>query len=124
VFLLKSPLIDANGDLVMKNGEIQMVDGDEELAQSVESILKTRQCEFFMDTEFGLSRDNLLGKQADQDAAHDDIVEAVAQEERVATVDNISFLDDRSARTRSISLSMTKADAGETVSLDNVGVES
>ncbi|EST12039.1 DUF2634 domain-containing protein [Sporolactobacillus laevolacticus] len=120
---MKAPLI-IDGDLVMKNGEIQMVEGDEELAQSVESILKTRQGEFFMDTEFGLNRDNLLGKQADQDGAHDDIVEAIAQEERIATMDNISFADDRSTRSRSISLSMTKADDGETISLEDVAVES
>jgi phage baseplate assembly protein W len=121
---MKAPLIDSNGDLVMKNGEIQMIEGDQELAQSVESILKTRQGEFFMNTEFGLNRNNLLGKQADQDAAHDDIVEAIAQEERIATVDDIAFADDRSSRSRTVSLSMTKADDGETISLENVDVES
>jgi phage baseplate assembly protein W len=122
---MKAPLIDSNGDLVMKNGEIQMIEGDQELAQSVESILKTRQGEFFMDTEFGLNRDNLLGKQADQDAAHDNIVEAVAQESRIATVDEITFSDDHSTRSRTVSLSMTKADDdGETIELNNVDVES
>lgn len=121
---MKAPLIDSNGDLVMKNGEIQMVEGDKELAQSVESILKTRQGEFFMDTEFGLNRDNLLGKQADQDAAHDDIVEAVAQESRIATVEEITFADDRSSRSRTVSLSMTKADDGKTVELNDVDVGS
>ncbi|MCO7127824.1 DUF2634 domain-containing protein [Sporolactobacillus shoreicorticis] len=121
---MKSPLIDENGDLVMKNGEIVMVEGDEELAQSVESILKTRQGEFFMNTEFGLNRDNLLGKQANQDDAHDDIVEAIAQEERIATVDQITFNDDPVARSRSVSLTMTKADDGETVSIEDVDVES
>lgn len=121
---MKAPMIDANGDLVMQNGEIQMVEDGEELAQSVESILKTRQGEFFMDTEFGLNCDNLLGKQADQDAAHDDIVEAVAQEERIATVDSITFTDDRNDRTRTVSLTMTKADDGQTVSIENVDVES
>lgn len=120
---MKAPLI-VDGDLVMQNGEIVMVDSDAELAQSVESILKTRQGEFFMDTEFGLNRDNLLGKQADQDAAHDDVVEAVAQEPRIATVDTITFTDDRTARTRTVSLSMTKADDGETISIENVDVES
>jgi phage baseplate assembly protein W len=121
---MKAPLI-VDGDLVMKNGEIVMIDGDQELAQSVESILKTRQGEFFMDTEFGFNRDNLLGKQADQDAAHDDIVEAIAQEERVATVDEITFTDDRSSRSRAVSLSMTKADDdGETIELNDVDVES
>lgn len=120
---MKSPKIDENGDLVLENGEIVMIDGDEELAQSVESILKTRQGELFMDEDFGLNRDNLLGKQADQDAAHDDIVEAISQETRIASADEIVFNDNRSSRTRTVSVTMTKADQTGTISLNDVGIE-
>ncbi|WP_100488548.1 DUF2634 domain-containing protein [Sporolactobacillus pectinivorans] len=121
---MKAPLIDQNGDLVFQNGDMVMVDGDQELVQSVESILKTVKGELFMDEDFGLSHDNLVGKQADKDATHDDIVEAISQESRISSVEEIDFNDDRSKRTRSISLSMTKADQTGEISLNDVGIES
>jgi phage baseplate assembly protein W len=107
-----SPKI-VDGDIVIENGDIVMVEGDEELAQSIQSILQTRKGEFFLEPDHGLSFDNILGKQANQYEARDDIVEAVSQEPRVASVADVVFVDDRKARKRSVGLTIQKEDGTE-----------
>ena len=117
-----SPKI-VDGDLMIdENGDIVMVEGDEELAQSVRMILETRKGEFFLEPDHGLVFDNLLGKEADLAKAHEDIVEAVLQEERIASVEDVIFTDNQQERTRSVSLKMQKTDGG-TLSLEGVNVQ-
>lgn len=106
-----------NGDLVIENGELVMIDGDEELVQSVQAILGTRKGEFFLDSTHGLSHDNVTGKPANQDLARDDIIEALMQEERVASIPSVVFDDDKAKRKRSVSLSIEKTN-GTQLSLD------
>jgi len=107
-----SPKI-VDGDIVIENGNVVMVEDDEDLAQSVEMVLGTRKGEFFLDPDHGLSFDNLLGKQADEFEARDDIIEAISQEDRVSAVTDISFIDDRSARKRSVKVTVQKQDGTE-----------
>jgi len=117
-----SPKI-VDGDLVVdENGDIVMVEDDEELAQSVRMVLQTRKGEFFLEPDHGLVFDNLLGKEADLAKAHEDIVEAVLQEERIASVEDVIFTDNPQDRTRSVSLEMRKTDGG-TLSLEGVNVQ-
>lgn len=99
-----------NGDLVIENGDLIFVEEDEELAQSVESVLQTDKGEFFLEEEHGLVRDNLVGKQANQDEARDDIIEAVSQESRVESIADIVFVDDKKTRKRSVRLTIQKVD--------------
>lgn len=114
--MTKAPKL-VNGDLVIENNELVMIDGDEELVQSVQAILGTRKGEFFLDSEHGLSHENILGKPASQELARDDIIEALMQEERVASVPSISFEDDKSKRKRNVNLSIEKTD-GTQLSID------
>lgn len=99
-----------------------MLDGDEELAQSVRVLLQTQQEEYFLDEDHGLSRENLQGKEANQDAAADDIIEAVAQEERIESVEDIVFEDNRKNRNRTVSLTLQKTD-GETLMVEEVELD-
>lgn len=99
------------GDLVIENGELVMIEGDEELVQSVLSVLQTRKGEFFLVEEHGVFLDNLLGKEANQEEARDDIIEAISQDERIASVEDVTFADDRKDRIRSVSLKLRKADS-------------
>lgn len=116
-----SPKI-VDGDLIIDdNGDFVMVEDDEELAQSVTMVLQTRKEEFFLDLDHGLVFDNLVGKEASQDEAYEDILEAVSQEERIASVDAVSFDDDRKQRKRSVSLTLQKEN-GETLMLEGVGL--
>lgn len=114
-----SPKI-VDGDLVIDgNGDIVMVEGDEELAQAMEMTLQTRKGEFFLELEHGLVFDNLLGKEVNQEQARDDIIEVVSQEDRIASVKEVSFVDDWKNRTRLVSLKLQK-DNGETLSIEGV----
>lgn len=99
-----------NGDFVMQNGTFATLSGDEELAQSVENTLATAKGEWFLDEEHGLERDALLGKGFNEGEATDAIIEAVTQDERVESVENIVFSFDRQTRTLKVNLSIRKAD--------------
>lgn len=116
-----SPKI-ANGDLVIENNDFVMAEDDEELIQSVQMVVQTSKGEFFLEPDHGLTRDNVLGKEANQDDAHDDIVEVISQEERIASVDEIVFNDDRKSRVRSISLTLQK-ETGEAISIEEVELD-
>lgn len=111
-----------NGDLVIDNNDFVMLDGDEELSQSVRLLLQTQKEEFFLDEDHGLSRDNIQGKEADQDAAADDIIEAVSQEYRIESVEDIVFEDDRKNRSRTVTLTLQKED-GETLTVEEVELD-
>lgn len=115
-----SPKI-VDGDIVIDNGDIVMVEDDEELAQSIQSILQTRKGEFFLEPDHGLSFDNLLGKQANQHEARDDIIEAVSQEPRVAAVTDVVISDDRKIRKRSVIVTIQKED-GTQVEVGDVNI--
>ncbi|QSX19986.1 DUF2634 domain-containing protein [Priestia megaterium] len=105
------------GDLVVENGNLIMISGDEELIQSVQSILRTRKGEFFLDPEYGLSYDNLLGKGASEAEIRDDIIEALSKDDRIGAVTNISFI--KEGRTLKISLTIQKQDETE-LTIDEV----
>ena len=118
---MNSPKI-INGDLVIKSNDFVMTTDDEDIIQSVQAVLQTRKEEFFLDLEHGLVRDNIIGKQASQDDARDDVIEAVSQDERIESVEEIIFTDDRQKRTRTISLTLQKTD-GETVQMEGVELD-
>ncbi|WP_051291496.1 DUF2634 domain-containing protein [Fictibacillus gelatini] len=116
-----SPKI-VDGDIVIENGDIAMIEGDEELAQSVRMLLQTRKGEFFLEEDHGLVFDHILGKDFNLDEARDDIIEAISQEDRIASVEEIAFNDDLQSRTRTISLTLKKDD-GETLSVEGVEID-
>ena len=111
-----------NGDINFKDGELEMIEGDEELAQAVEMILKTSLGEFGLDEFLGVERENLLGKNLDEEEAQYDIIEAISQEERIATVEDIEFQFDRKARSIRIKLKLIKEEDGQELVLGGVDV--
>ncbi|UVW20623.1 DUF2634 domain-containing protein [Bacillus subtilis] len=108
-----------DGDLCFENGELQMVEGDAELAQSVEMILRTSLGEFELDEHVGLDRSNILRKQFDQEEAQYDIINAISQEERIASVESVNFLMDKESRSLAVHVKMTKEDE-ETIEIEGV----
>jgi phage baseplate assembly protein W len=115
---MRAPKI-VEGDLVFENGDIVMVDEDEELIQSVQTILQTNKGEWFLNTDFGLDRSQLLAKRFDEALATDAIAEAIAQEERIQRIENISF--QREGRSMTVNLTLTKKD-GETLTIEGVTI--
>ncbi len=106
-----------NGDLVLSGGSFLYVEGDIELAQSVENVLATAKGEWFLDEDHGLERDAILGKQFNESEATDAIIEAVTQEERIASVEDIRYAFDKVTRTLSVSMQLRKDD-GEIIPLE------
>ncbi|KHD86379.1 hypothetical protein NG54_03445 [Heyndrickxia ginsengihumi] len=111
-----------DGDIVIENGDVVMVEDDEELAQSLRIVLGTRKGEFALEPDHGLTFDNILGKQANEFEARDDIIEALSQDDRVSAVTGITFADDRTKRRRSISISVQKEDGTE-IDVEGVDVD-
>lgn len=106
---MKAPLL-KDGDLVFENNEWAWTEGDPELLQSVEAVMSTRLDELDLAPGHGLRYDNLLGKEANGEAARSDIIEALAQEERIQAVPEITITDDRTARKRTVTLIIQKQD--------------
>ncbi|OAH53906.1 hypothetical protein AWH48_11600 [Domibacillus aminovorans] len=99
-----------DGDIVIENNEWVWIDGDDELVQSIESTMQTRLDELDLAPGHGMRYDNLLGKEANPEAARSDIIEAVMQEPRVRSVPNVQITDDTTARTRSVFVTIEKED--------------
>ncbi|MFX3616215.1 MAG: DUF2634 domain-containing protein [Sporolactobacillus sp.] len=109
-----------NGDLSFKNNELEMIEGLDEIAQSLFIIVQTRLGEFYLDETVGTDQSALLAKQFDEDAAHDAIVEALMEDDRVEEVADIEFT--QTGRTLSVSFTV-QTTTGDPVTVDNVSVD-
>jgi hypothetical protein len=116
---MKTLLIDQTGDLVFKNGDFVLIEGDEELAQSVKVLLQTSKGEWFLDESFGLDRNSIFSKNFNEEEAKNSIIEVLAQEERIASVEEITF--SRIARELYVTLSLLKQD-GTALLLQEVNI--
>jgi hypothetical protein len=103
-----------NGDLVLENGDLALVSGGEELAQCCQITLGSNRGEWWFNPEAGLDFDVLLGKGIDEEMVHDAIREALLQEERIVSVDELIVTLDRKARSSVVSFTATGRD-GETI---------
>ncbi len=108
-----------DGDLVFENGDVVMVDGDEELAQSLETIFRTRRGEWFLNERFGLDFEPFLTKRFDETLATDAIAEAAAQEERIQQVENVTF--QRDGRKLTVNATFVKSD-GRPLQVEGVSI--
>ena len=106
-----------DGDLLFERGSIKIYEGDEELAQAVSHCLSTAKGEWFLDEDYGLDRDAILGKGFNESEATDAIIEAVTQDERIERVPSIEFYFDKPTRTLRIEMTLQKTD-GETIELE------
>lgn len=79
-------------DIVFDNNvEVQTVDGNDEITQSIERILSTRKGEFFLDAGMGMDYSELEKKNYNEDIIIDNIREAIFQEDRVSSIENITI---------------------------------
>ena len=77
-----------NGDLVFKNGDFILTDKD--IDQSLHLILSTGKGECFYNPDFGINRENILGKVTDSEIRNE-IISGIAQEERVEIIDSVEI---------------------------------
>jgi phage baseplate assembly protein W len=110
-----------DGDLIFdSNRELSMIEGLDEIAQSLFIIVQTRLGEFYLDETVGTDHSALLAKQFDEDAAHDAIVEALMEDNRVEEVTDIQFT--QTGRTLGVSFSV-QTTTGDPVTVNNVSID-
>lgn len=106
-----------DGDLVLEQGALKTLEGDEELAQAVSHCLSTAKGEWYLDEDYGLERDAILGKVLDENEATDAIIEAVTQDGRIDRVQGITYSVNKATRTLSVGMTLLKTD-GETLEVE------
>lgn len=103
-----------DGDVVFENGDIVLVEGDEELCQCIVDILLTNLGEWYLNPEHGFARFNVLGQKFDRQRVTDELIAAILQEPRVASVESVQWEFDREKRKLSGTFRIVKQ-SGETV---------
>lgn len=103
-----------NDDIVFNSSmEIETVSDEDEIAQSIERTLTTRLGEFFLDGEMGMDYSELQEKNYNIDRITEDIRNAIFQDERVQSVENISVQVD--SKTRQIGVQFDIIVSGNTL---------
>jgi len=110
-----------DGDIHFENGDLLLVDGAEEVAQCCAITLGTRAGEWFLNPELGIDFDLLLGKDFHEEAARDELTRALLTDERIESVENVTFEINRQARTMNVSFVAIGVD-GETVQGEGVSI--
>lgn len=101
---MKSFYLKDNGDLMInKLNEIEMIDKESEVRQRNKITLKTAKGEWFLNINFGVDWNNLLG---DKDISNEDIKQAILNElekdDAIEKVNNIELDFDNMNRTLDI----------------------
>lgn len=94
---MKSLKLDDTGDLVMENNELVFINGVDEIKQCLRQILRTNINEWFLDPTLGFDRYTVLGQKTfNEEDVREALVNAIEQEPRIETVENIEInFDDR-----------------------------
>lgn len=84
-----------------------MVDSYDEVAQNVRTIIGTELGTAYLAEELGVSFENLMGKDFNEHFAQQDIMDAVTdQEQRVTSVDEVTFNLDPETRKLTVTLKL------------------
>ena len=111
--MAKTLKVTDTGDMDFTGNAFSIITDSEEIQQSIKSILSIRKGEWFLDTEFGLSHENLIGNKFDEDKIILDVREALANEERIDTIEPISASFD--AETRKVTIGFRVTVGTETI---------
>lgn len=103
-----------DGDLVFAGNDLLMVAEGEELVQCVRLTLSTQRGEWFLDPSLGIDHQAFLGKAPNEQEMREEIRDGLFQDPRISAVEEITFVQDRSTRTQTVSFTAIGAD-GETI---------
>ncbi|ODB61368.1 DUF2634 domain-containing protein [Paenibacillus polymyxa] len=119
---MQSFRLTADGDLEFDSkGELVMIEGDEELAQCCRVGLGTNEGEWFLNPEIGLAFRLFLGKRASEEEMRNELTRALLQEERIESVDDVTFSVDRAARLLTVTFKATGT-SGEIIQQEGVTI--
>lgn len=89
--------------------DIAMATEDDELMQCVRDVLTTNLGEWFLNPEgHGFARFRVLGQKFDQEQATSELIAAILQEPRIASVERIEWDFDRETRQLTGTFELTK----------------
>lgn len=93
---MKSFKLDHNGDVVVSARNLVMVDGNDLLRQTVETVLRTNQGEWFLDEEEGIDFNSILKKMPDYDEIRGEILGGLRQVDQTFVLETYEYsLDGR-----------------------------
>ncbi|MCT0948618.1 hypothetical protein EFL45_04080 [Weissella confusa] len=95
--------------LLADDGDIDFahaIDADQEVMQSIRIILETTLGSFIGDNDMGLDTSDLIGKQYNERYAVTAIRDALAQETRITSVNNVVIAANLTTRTATVSLDL------------------
>jgi phage baseplate assembly protein W len=95
-----------DGDLSFEKNDFQIVNEDAEIAQCAEIILGTNKNEWFLNPEFGIDFNSLIGKVTDAQIENE-IIEGLSQEPRIESVENVSITRNKATRKVTITFEAT-----------------
>jgi phage baseplate assembly protein W len=97
-----------DGDLVFEKNDFQLIEGEEEIQQCAEIILGTNKKEWFLNPEFGIDFNNLIGKVTDGQIENE-ILEGLAQEPRIESIENVAITRNKFNRKANVTFEATLA---------------
>ena len=75
-----------SGDIDLTGNTLNVLEGTDELDQYIRTLLNIRKGEWFLDTDLGLSHENLFSKNPDLEFVRLDIIEVLGQEPRITEI--------------------------------------
>jgi len=94
-----------NGDLVIEKGDFVILEGKEEVEQCIERTLTTNEGEWFLNLLHGLDYEVMFAKPFDEERARLAVIEAIHQDPRIETVEDVGFKFNREKRHMEIQVS-------------------
>lgn len=98
-----------DGDIVVSDNDLQLVEGIEEVGQCVEVTFGTNKEEWFLNHELGIDYLKVVDKSTEAQARNE-IIQGIAQESRIETIDELTISDNKSERKRAIKFRATSVD--------------
>lgn len=104
-----------DNDIVFNDqNELELISGPEEQAQSIERILSTNVSEFFLNADFGFNYALLQQKNVPENYIRLGLIEAITQDARVKTVQDLKIAVNNATRSATIQFKVLLID-GNTV---------
>lgn len=109
-----------DGDIAFDDhGDLIMIEDEAELAQCCEIALGTNKGEWFLNPDLGIKFMAFLGKRISDEEMRDELTEGLLHEERIQSVENISFEVDHKTRTMAVSF-IARTVTGEEIRKEGV----
>lgn len=86
------------GDVIFEDGDFVALDEVEDIKQCLLAIFNTRKGEFFLDIDYGLDYTALEDKRSSDNDIKASLMDAIAQEERITSIESIEIERERKSR--------------------------